>query len=258
MNLDQYRAMVAQEKESQTTDQTQSQKDVPVNKEVETEQTTADSTVTTATAPVIDEIEIEGIGRVKVDELKNGYLRQADYTKKTQMLSAEKKEVEDAVTLFNYLKSTPELAKELAEKAPQFKSIDPASAKVNELENRLAEMALQLEVKDLLVKYPSADTVAVINTAKEKHITLEEAYKIVTPQVVAKDFDEVEFEKKLREKILKELATSGDTRTIVSTTGNATNIASSIPELTTAEKKVARNMKLSDDEYLKWKHMGSK
>ena len=44
---------------------------------------------------------------VTLDELKNGYMRQADYTRKTQELSQESAEVKDAVTLFRALQENP-------------------------------------------------------------------------------------------------------------------------------------------------------
>lgn len=44
---------------------------------------------------------------VTLDELKSGYMRQADYTRKTQELSQESAEVKDAVTLFRALQEKP-------------------------------------------------------------------------------------------------------------------------------------------------------
>ena len=48
-------------------------------------------------------VEIEGIGKISVDEIKEwkqGYLRQSDYTRKTQSLASQRQEYEDAVNLY--------------------------------------------------------------------------------------------------------------------------------------------------------------
>src|SRR5690606_22835815 len=44
---------------------------------------------------------------VSVSELKNGYLRQSDYTKKTQELAAEKEEVKNAIALWEAMRDDP-------------------------------------------------------------------------------------------------------------------------------------------------------
>jgi hypothetical protein len=62
-----------------------------------------------ATPPVIDdpEVELEGGNKVKMSDLKKGYMMQSDYTTKTQQLAEQKKEVEELANLANYLKANP-------------------------------------------------------------------------------------------------------------------------------------------------------
>lgn len=250
--MEQYRAMIAQEKESQKTDQTQAET------QTKTVEEPKQTTEVASTPTVVDEIDIEGVGKVKIDELKNGYLRQSDYTKKTQQLSAEKKEAEDALILFDYLKKNPELASELAKKAPQLKPVNAESSKVSELEDRLANMQMQLELRDLLAVHPGIDSVKLINTAKEKNISLDDAYKIIAPVEKAKEVNVDDLEKQIREKIMKELQDTNNTRTIITSNGNATNVSGAVPQISPAEHKVAMNMKMSDDEYIKWRDAGLK
>ena len=46
--------------------------------------------------------------RVSLDELQNGYQRQADYTRKTQELASERKRLEQAEAIVSSLESDPE------------------------------------------------------------------------------------------------------------------------------------------------------
>lgn len=48
-----------------------------------------------------------GDGEISIGELKNGYMRQEDYTKKTQETSEQRKEAEQALTLYRALQENP-------------------------------------------------------------------------------------------------------------------------------------------------------
>ena len=65
---------------------------------------------TEETKPTIpDKIQIDGIGEVTIDELKSGYLRIQDYTKKTQEVSRKRKENEEAISFYEEIKRNPQL-----------------------------------------------------------------------------------------------------------------------------------------------------
>ena len=68
--------------------------------------TPAEPTEPTPT-PDDPEVELEGGKKVKMSELKKGYMMQSDYTTKTQALAEQRKEVEELVNLANYLKANP-------------------------------------------------------------------------------------------------------------------------------------------------------
>lgn len=64
---------------------------------------------------------------VSVSELKNGYLRQSDYTKKTQELATEKEEVKNAVALWEAMRDDPVgTLRQLQQGIPIGKSSAPA------------------------------------------------------------------------------------------------------------------------------------
>ena len=53
------------------------------------------------------EVDLDGKTKVKMSELKKGYMQQSDYTKKTQELAAQQKEVAELKQLAGYLKANP-------------------------------------------------------------------------------------------------------------------------------------------------------
>lgn len=74
----------------------------------------------------------EGRQPVKLSELKQGYLRQSDYTKKTQELAAQRKEFEsekealkDTAEFDKYLSSNPYLKQKFIEMAQVWNGTDP-------------------------------------------------------------------------------------------------------------------------------------
>lgn len=96
----------------------------------------------------VDGEEIE----VTLDELRNGYSRQADYTKKTQALAAERERLQGMEQLAEALNTNPEVAlKELAkalnvelgtpvesaEVEDDLEDLDPLERTVRELQNEL-------------------------------------------------------------------------------------------------------------------------
>lgn len=200
-------------------------------------------------------ISIEGIGEVDIEELKQGYLRQSDYTKKTQEISNQKRELNDAVILHDFFKKNPEVAKLVAEKAPTLVGkFSEEGQKVKELESQLELMRKKTEIAELS-KNKDFNLVEVENLMENRGLqNLSDAYKIWKVEKGNVDdtkpaIDEKELIRKLREEILAEINT--DTRSIIGA-GGGEDIKTK--ELTDAEKKVARNLKMSETEYLRYKN----
>jgi hypothetical protein len=113
---------------------------------------------------------INGV-EVQVDdeELRSGYMRQADYTRKTQALSASQKELEQAAQIHRALQTNPEatlqyLASEYGVDVGAFEADevddDPTSLKIRELEQTIATLAerevgrqVDAEINDIRTKY---------------------------------------------------------------------------------------------------------
>lgn len=252
MNLDEFRALKAQE-ESQKTEETQVAKE---EVKVEPTQTTETTEIKTEeTNP--NEIEIDGIGKVEINELKNGYLRQSDYTKKTQEISKLRKEAEEAMKIAEFVKSNPQLAQSIG-----VEPINPFMNKISELEEQLYDMKLEKEIETLTNKYPDFEVLEVLQVAHDKGLTnLEDAYKIVKSNkpVVQPSVNIDEIREQIKNELLKEFGVDENTKikTVISNGANA-QITNNAPSISEAEAKVARFMNLTPEEYIKWRDIESK
>jgi len=268
MNLDEFRALkVEQEVKTEDVKETKIE-DIKETKPVEEVKPEVKEDKVDDVKPEskpIDKITIEGIGEVTLDELKNGYLRTSDYTKKTQEVAKQRKEVEEALKLYETVKTNPELAKTLSEGVKLPASIDPTTAKVTELETKLYDMMLETEIEKLSVKYPDFEVREVLTYAHDKNIMdLEDAYLLSkSKKVNVKGASTEDLKKQLREEIIKEMeAEKGATRTIITSGVDSKPVVSNEIKISEAESKVAKHMfkdaKDPDAEYVKWRDIGKK
>lgn len=172
-------------------------------------------------------LELEGIGKVSIDDIKEwkqGYLRQSDYTRKTQEIARSKKEMEDAVILYEYLKANPHVAQklketEVAQVKPEIANrFDPTFERVEQLETKIAGYELDMEINRLKSKYPDFNEVSVLQEASKRGITdLEFIHNALSASKPQPDLRS-QIEAEVRQKLLEELKqNSQDTQTIIST-----------------------------------------
>lgn len=260
MNIMEYRAIKAQE-ESAKTAPTQTQ--VTETKSTETQVTETKPTVTTTQTPSPEDNSIVINGeKVTLDELKNGYLRQTDYTKKTQEVAKQRNEVQEAVKFYENLKANPQLVTQLQQVTKVPPQLDPATAKVIELEGKVYDMMLEREISTLQSKYNDFEIKDVLEVAQEKNITnLEDAYFIAKARKgtsTVQPVNTVDLEKQIRDKILRELeAEKNATQTIITSNSSQAPVESNEPKISPAEQKVARmmfrNVADPNAEYIKWR-----
>lgn len=262
MNIEQYRALKAEEASQKEADQTQPIETKPTEEVKETKPTEVEKEVIdkeniTNEAILPEKVKIDGIGEITIDELKNGYLRQSDYTKKTQNLSKQRKESENAIKLVEQLKDNPTLFQQVTGQ-------DPTTTKINELEEKIYDMMLEREIETLQNKYPDFEVQEVLETAQSKKmVNLEDAYLLIRnskPQVSAQNIDIEQLKKQIRDDLIKEIQSEKDaTQSIITTNdNNNTPNQDNSPKLSDAEKKVSRMMKMSEDEYAKWRDVTKK
>lgn len=280
MNIDNYRAMVAEEAKQAEQEQQQVASQVEQTTDVATTQTNeapgtietiettqaVDTQVEQVTPTLPDVIEIDG-KPVPVEELKNGYLRQSDYTKKTQELARQREQQAIADAYFQAINSRPELAQAVAQQF-NLPFVDPAQSELIETRNRLQDIELQQTVNSLIAKYPDFEAREVMQFAVDNKVeNLEHAYTLLSHQKgsnVQADpvVDEVEtpgaidveaLTKQIRQDVLKELQSNVDTQSIIQTNGSGSAIVDNTPTLSEQEMKVARNLRMSPEEYAKWR-----
>jgi hypothetical protein len=271
MNIDDFRAMVEAEKNAQQpnnegtvphaqTEQGTTEPAQPVVQETPPSQSAPSNEGTqteTQTEPIKNEPQLFDVGgqKVTLDELQRGYLRQSDYTRKTQEVARQQRELEE----FNRLKETlvkqPELAQQVG--------YDPQQAQVQNLEQQYYDLLLQQEVNSLSTKYADFESSEVLNFAYENNLTnLEHAYLLhkqlqpapaqlnTTPEYTQPANEPVDVEA-LKAQIRSELQQEMHTSTIITGSGTPPQPQAEV-KLTEHESKIARAFGLTPEQYKKW------
>lgn len=201
-----------------------------------------------------DEFELDG-EKVKFNDVKEwrkGYLRQSDYTKKTQEIAQQREQQKEAVELYEFLQSNPTYAQKLAELAEQEKLPvkAPTDPKVAQLDLRVTSMQIERDLSDIKAMDKDVDEIELLNLANELKMPLKQAYNMWRGQ----NFDKLTA-KKLEQtsaqltdniakgnQVTKTLIREGDKPAATINSG-----------LTAQEMKVADGMGISYEDYAKWR-----
>lgn len=237
----------------------------PDEPEVEDTEEVVDGTSVTEDEPIGDSTDtpstydIEGVGSFTADEIKefhNGYLRQSDYTKKTQELAKQREELNDALELYDYLKRNPAIVQAMqeAEQNPAGVASRTAPTPDNQLLRDIAynqkAMETDMKLNQLQQKYGEIDAdtqIALFQKATELHTNdLEFVYKAL------KYNDKNDAVELAKQQLKDEIASNRDSvGTIVST--KQSRSTRSVPQLSAEEKRMAEVFGMSESEYAKWK-----
>lgn len=289
MNIDEYRAYKAQmeeemkkqqeRKEEQPSEppkdepkvetQPEEAKKVEPSTEVQPETPPQEQEPEKTSVPEKLVINGEEVTLEQIQEWKNGYLRQSDYTKKAQELARQRQEIEEALRVIEQIRSNPELAQQIATQT-QVPTLDPYTAKMQELEARMYDMMLEKEVESLSHKYPDFEVREVLTIAQEKQMTnLEDAYFIwKARQQVSKpksqetaspqpSFNMEELKEQLRQELLNELKaqqTPDVPKSIITTQGSTPPKTEPPIKLSASEVKVAKALGMTPEEYAQWRN----
>jgi hypothetical protein len=267
VNLMEYRAMVEQEKTESAkgeqpivqADQVSTDPVLPGSEAPESVSSAPLVPETEAVAPITEEktieptpqvFEIDG-QQVTLDELQKGYLRQSDYTRKTQDVARQAREAQDALQLVEQIKLNPEIAKQL--------NYDPIESQNRLLEQNYYDLLLQQEVNTLSTKYADFEVSEVLDYAVanqlqnlehayllNKQLNVSQASPISAPSVQAVNVDA------LKAQIRQELLAEQNTSTIISAQGTPP-VAVKDLKLSNDELRVAKNMHMTPEQYAKWR-----
>lgn len=195
----------------------------------------------TTVQPTVDKFDIPGFGEVTLDELKeykNGYMRQDDYTRKTQALAEERKSM-----MFNQQTPQP-TATPVQQSQPQVKPVQ------SDLEVKVEKLLLETELSRLKSKHSDFNEVAVLDKAimmmnngvPASAIDYEMLYK------ATRNVDE----QSIREQILRELNASANTDSLING-GSGNPPASQQITLNPDEDKIRIKMGISVEDWIKYK-----
>src|SRR5699024_1006766 len=101
---------------------------------------------------------------VPIEELRQGYLRQSDYTRKTQELSQFKQQTEIAQKYYEAIQTDPEFAENIARRF-DLPYMTAEEAQYEQLQNELQTLKLERDIDTLKSKYDDVDVQAVLQTA---------------------------------------------------------------------------------------------
>ena len=254
MNIDEYRAMKAQQEE-------------PANAQADQEPTgTVEEGVATpgeeagvpegertetGTPAVPESIDIDG-ELVPIDELKNGYLRQSDYTRKTQELARVKRDLEQAEKLYSALQQDEEKGRRIADELG-VEFVSPEQQEIQQMRMDYEVLLIERDLEKMHAQYGDFDERSVIEIAMEKDVSLEDAYILATKtNETSQALDVDTLKEQIRQELLAELQSTVDTGSLITGQTSQQNVQSTEPTLTAQQLKIAQQFKMTPTEYAKW------
>ena len=211
------------------------------------------------TPELSNEIEIDG-EKYSLDDIREwrkGNMRQADYTKKTTELAQKRKEAEEALEVYNYLMSKPDLVKKLheldSENPVEVKKVseklDPVAKQINELNQKLLIKDIEAELKEITSKDKLVNDVELLELANQMKCPISVAYDIWKGKNVDKILKSKEQE--VKRKLAEEIKTKSDTtRTLIKQT-DANNDKGTFG-LTDEQIMFAEKLGMTTEEYSKY------
>lgn len=169
---------------------------------------------------------------------KSGSMMQDDYTRKTQELANQRKELEE---------------QRKALEGGVFNQPQQTKGDESQFNLKLAQLELKYEMDRLERKYPDMNKILVLQEAKRlmdngmpAHlINYEDIYNRTKPQKT-----EAELREEIRQQLLKEQAEGTNVGSII---GGHSNLGSDDGQLTEAELLMAKRLGMTPEEYKKYK-----
>lgn len=259
MNIEQYRAL----KEEETLEEQPIPEDVEETKPIEEETNIEEEVDVEKPEDVPQYVEIDG-ENIDINELRNGYLRQSDYTKKTQKLANEKREIEEALVFYNEVKNNPDAIESLRASTNIPRMADPNQMHLAKLEEELYDMKLENEINLMQSKYEDFEVRDVLQFASEKKMdNLEDAYHLLksrNPTSKSQETNNVDVEQMkadLKKEIMAEMNEDSTGSIISSKQSNKIPTTEEV-KISSKEKEIASAMGMTNKDYAKWRDASNK
>lgn len=225
-------------------------------------ETPVENTPVEDNTPIMDKYSIDG-EEYSIDDIrewKKSGLRQSDYTRKTQELAKQRKEAQEALEVFNYLQSKPDLLKKLVELDGEdldtkeienvSKKIDPVQKEIQDIKTQLMVKEIDRELERIMSNDKTVTDVELLEIANEYKCDVNKAYTIWR----GINFDKIIKAKELETKraLSEEIQKNADrTRTLV-TQDNSVSTSGDYG-LDDTEKAWADKLGMSYEEYSRYK-----
>ena len=236
----------------------------PADTQTEVDETVALDTQIEESTPEVElpsepeKYNIPGVGEFTADEIremKNGGLRQSDYTRKTQELAKQREEMREAQALYDHLRANPSLIEAIkqAEQNPNGVVANNAPTPERQMLRDLAftqkAMQVDMQVSELHKKYGDFDEGALFEKATKLNT---EDLEFVLQGLLYGRGDTASAVQSAKEQLKAELEAN---RNVVETTvaSRQQKQPTRSPGLSDKEKRVAMMMGLTESEYIKWK-----
>lgn len=263
MNLDQYRALKAQEQAKGEGDiATQVQQ--PTTETIETSVPQASEVQSQTGHTEVEAPPIETPSKVKygeqeydVETLIRAQSQAEALLREQDRLKAEAEKAEIATKYFNKMMENPGYAKTFAE-SNGLEFYDPKDLQIQQLEKQYNKVLLDKEIENLQFKHKDFDANTIIPFAVENQIkSLEDAYLLYNTKNGkggSKELDAEEIKAQIRQELLNELKLQVNTDSLIGTSGTgAIQTSQATPQLSPAELRTAKGLKMSPEEYIKYK-----
>lgn len=203
---------------------------------------------------------IDGVGSFTADqirEMRDGNLRQSDYTRKTQELAHQREQHANATELYNYLQQNPHIvaAMRQAEANPngfatQHAPLTEEQQMIRQIAMNQKSMELDMKVSQLKSQYPDLDEVALFQTATDMKT---ENLDMVAKALMYDKTDMNALREQIKAELKAELTGNNDAlgTTVIS---NAPSSSAQPVNLTAKEKQMAAIYGMSEEEYNRWKN----
>lgn len=200
------------------------------------------------------EIDGEKLTPQQIKEFRQGYLRQSDYTKKTQEIANLRNQNKEALELYEYFRANPHLAQKLAESDDEgakdiSKVYKPTDPKIAELDTKFKVMEINHELDLLKMQDPNMNEIEILTLANEKAMPIKDAYTL---------WRGLNFDKIMKETLAKQSANltqqikkSNSTVTTLINPNDKTNDNNF--GLSDAEMRMAEKLEMTYEEYKKWR-----